>query len=139
MAKDRVFVSFDWENDRHYKYLLEAWDENDSFDFEFGDNTPTEIQSEDIGRIKAALTRKINQSTHTLVIVGEEANKRHPDYEEIGYRNWINFEVYQSIDVTKIRVLLLDEDNTLPEELKGAEYKSIAGFTVENVKTLLEA
>ena len=25
MAKKKVFVSFDYENDKHYKFLLEAW------------------------------------------------------------------------------------------------------------------
>lgn len=139
MAKDRVFVSFDWDNDRRYKHLLEAWDENDSFDFTFGDNTPQEIQSDDISKIKAALTAKINKSTHTLVIVGEEANKMHADHEEIGFRNWINFEVHQSIDVTKIRVIKINKDNTNPEELKKAEYKWHAPFTLDNVNKLLKA
>jgi hypothetical protein len=139
MAKDRVFVSFDWENDRNYKNALLMWDANDSFDFEFGDNTPTEIQSDDIGRIKAALTAKINKSTHTLVIVGKEANKQHADHVEIGYKNWINFEVHQSVGVTKIRVMKLDKDYTDPEELKDQVYKWLAGFTLANVKALLEA
>jgi hypothetical protein len=37
MAKKRVFVSFDYENDKHYKFLLEAWDANKNFDFLFAD------------------------------------------------------------------------------------------------------
>ena len=32
MAKKKVFVSFDYENDKHYKFLLEAWDANPKFD-----------------------------------------------------------------------------------------------------------
>lgn len=139
MAKTKVFVSFDWDNDRNYKHLLEAWHENDSFDFTFGDNTPTEIDSNDISRIKAALTAKINRSTHTLVIVGKEANKQHKDCQKIGYRNWINFEVHQSVDKTKIRALLLDKNYTVPEELEGKAYKYLANFTLPNVKRLLES
>lgn len=56
--KKKVFVSFDFENDKQYKYLLEAWDANDDFDFVFSDKTPTEINSDNIGRIKAGLTAK---------------------------------------------------------------------------------
>ena len=67
MTKKKVFVSFDYENDRYYKYLLEAWDANPDFEFVFSDKTPSEIDSNDIGRIKAALTTKINSATHTLI------------------------------------------------------------------------
>ncbi|CAC9487784.1 hypothetical protein, partial [uncultured Gammaproteobacteria bacterium] len=28
MAKKKVFVSFDWDNDKNYKFLLQAWDAN---------------------------------------------------------------------------------------------------------------
>jgi hypothetical protein len=60
----RVFVSFDYENDRHYKYLLEAWNPNPRFNFTFADATPDEINTLNVGRIKAALTSKINDATH---------------------------------------------------------------------------
>lgn len=49
MASKKVFVSFDWDNDRHYKYLLEAWHANPEFDFVFSDTTPREIDSFDVG------------------------------------------------------------------------------------------
>lgn len=140
MPKKKVFVSFDYENDKHYKYLLEAWDANDKFDFSFYDMTPDEIESEDIGRIKAGLTAKINQATHTLVIVGDEANKKHRDSEKIGYRNWINFEIRKSIENdNKIAVVKLKKDNTLPEELNGENYWHITGFSEDNVSKVLEA
>lgn len=140
MAKKKVFVSFDYENDKHYKYLLEAWDANDKFDFEFYDLTPEEIESEDIGRIKAGLTLKINQATHTLVIVGAEANKKHSDSDKIGYRNWINFEIRKSIENgNKIGVVKLKGDNVMPEELDGEKYWHITGFSEEKVTKVLEA
>ena len=34
--KKKVFVSFDYTNDKHYKYLLDAWDKNKNMDFVFG-------------------------------------------------------------------------------------------------------
>lgn len=140
MAKKRVFVSFDYENDKRYKYLLEAWDANKEFDFEFYDLTPTEIQSEDIGRIKAGLTSKINQATYSLVLVGEEANKLHNDRELIGFRNWINFEINKSVmNGNKLAVVILKKGNTLPEELEGNHYHYITGFNVDNVIGVLEA
>ncbi len=121
MAKEKVIVSFDWHNDRHYKYLLEAWDANPDFDFVFNDKTPDEIDSTNIGRVKAALTAKINSATHTLVIVGKEANKTHRDSKLIGFKNWINFEIYQSKqNRNKIAAVKIDKNYESPDQLSGA-------------------
>jgi hypothetical protein len=130
MAKKKVFVSFDWDNDRRYKFLLEAWDANPNFQFVFADETPKEINSFNIGRIKAGLTAKINSATHTLVIVGREANKLHKDHKLIGFKNWINFEVHQSISSgNKIVAVKLDKSYESPEELVGVGATWAMSFT----------
>lgn len=134
MSKDKVFVSFDWDHDKRYKFLLEAWDANPNFDFVFSDQTPQEIQSNDIGPIKAAISAKINGATHTLVIVGEFANTRHQDSAEIGFINWINFEVAKSIELKKrIAVVKLMSSNSVPNELSGASYAQTVGFEEEGI------
>ena len=43
ISKRKIFVSLDFENDRNYKYLLEAWDGNS--EFEFDDKSTREINS----------------------------------------------------------------------------------------------
>jgi hypothetical protein len=37
-----------------------------------------------------------NEANYTVVLVGEEANKQHSDHKEIGYKNWLNYEVAKS-------------------------------------------
>ncbi|MBF0557091.1 MAG: TIR domain-containing protein [Nitrospirae bacterium] len=96
MAKKKVFVSFDYENDKSYKRLLEAWDANPNFDFFFSDLSSKEINSSSVSVVKQVLSKKINDATYTLVIVGKEANKQHKDHKEIGYKNWQNYEVAKS-------------------------------------------
>ena len=91
MNKPQIFVSFDFENDRHYKYTLNMWNANSNFEFTCNDTSPSEIQSWNIPTIKSVLSRKINEATHVVVIVGAEANKLHKDRERIGYRNWAEF------------------------------------------------
>ena len=98
MAKKHVFVSFDYEKDRRYYSLMKAWDKNPNFDFLFSDYTSKEINSDDVAVVKRALSRKIGESTYTLVIIGEDANKKHPDRLEIGYTNWQNYEVAKSVE-----------------------------------------
>ncbi|MFH1688889.1 MAG: TIR domain-containing protein [Candidatus Eisenbacteria bacterium] len=121
MAKRMCFVSFDYDHDRHYKYLLEAWDANPDFDFSFADRTPGEINSSNVGAIKAALTAKINSATHTLVIIGQYANSPHPKRDLIGFKNWINFEINRSkASRNKVVAIKIDRSYESPDELSGA-------------------
>ncbi len=137
--KPTVFVSFDYDNDKHYKYLLEAWNNNPKFKFVFDDGTPQEIDSNNVGRIKAALTSKIKDATHTLVIVGKNANDMHRKSSLIGYRNWINFEVAKSVELGKrIAAVKLDRSYTSPDELSGASASWAYSFTEANIIKALE-
>ncbi len=139
MAKKKVFVSFDYEKDKHYKFLLEAWDANPEFDFSFSDLSSQEIDSWGIPRIKAALTRKINSATYTLVIVGKEANKKHADSEEIGYKNWLNYEIAKSKEnSSKLVAVKISSTNESPEELLGSGAKWAMSFNQETIIKALE-
>lgn len=134
MAKKRVFISFDYEDDNCYRNLLRAWDANSNFEFAFSDLTPNEIQSWSIDRIKAVLTTKIRQATYTLVIVGKNANKKHRDSAEIGYRNWINFEVARSKDNRNRLVgVKISRNYDSPEELLGSGAGWATSFTQDAI------
>lgn len=134
MAKKKVFVSFDYENDKTYKFLLEAWDANPDFDFYFSDLSSKEINSMSVDRVKAALTTKINKATYTLVIVGKEANKKHKDSKEIGYTNWLNFEVAKSkTNKNKLVGIKIDKSYDSPEELLGSGASWAMSFTQESI------
>ena len=139
MAKKTVFVSFDYENDKHYKYLLEAWDANKQFDFLFADRSSGEINSNNIHIVKAALTRRINSAKRTLVIIGKEANKRHKDYKLIGYKNWINFEIARSKDNgNKLVAVKIDREYDSPDELLGAGASWAMSFTEAAIVNALD-
>ena len=139
MAKKKVFISFDYENDKDYKNLLVAWDKNKDFDFSFNDKSSTEIKSEEVSKVKATLTTKINNATHTLVIIGKEANKQHKDYKEIGYKNWQNFEVAKSkANKNKLIGVKLNKSYDSPEELLNSGAKWAMSFTFEAIKKALD-
>lgn len=141
MAKKKVFVSFDYENDRRYKNLLEAWDKNSNFNFVFEDRTSGEIDSDDVSRVKAALTTKIKSATYTLAIVGEYANEEHEDSEEIGDINWINWEINKSKEVgNKLVGVKIKKEYTSPDAILGCGAKWAMSFTQEAIiKALDEA
>ncbi len=141
MAKKRVFVSFDYDNDRNYKALLKAWDSNPQFDFYFSDLSSSEIKSKSVAVVKQALSRKINEANYTLVLVGKEANKRHSDYQEIGYKNWLNYEVAKSKEhKNKLIAVKLLSTNTSPDELLSSGAKWAMSFKRDPIiKALSEA
>jgi len=140
MAKKKVFVSFDYDNDKHYKYLLEAWDATPDFDFHFSDLSSSEIDSWAIPRIKGALTTKINAATYTLIIVGKEANKKHADSEEIGYKNWLNFEIAKSkTNGNKLVGVKISSTNTSPDELLNSGASWAMSFTQDTIIKALNA
>lgn len=134
MSKRKIFVSFDYENDRNYKYLLEAWNKNSEFEFEFDDKSSREINSWDIPTVKAALARKINETEYTLVIVGKEANKLHKDRNLIGYRNWQNYEIAKSKqNRNKLIAVKLNSNYESPEELLGSGASWAYSFSEEAI------
>jgi hypothetical protein len=134
MAKKKVFVSFDYEKDKHYYFLLKAWDANSDFEFSFSDYTSKEIQSDSIPVIKANLTKKINEATYTLVIVGAEANRRHKDAAAIGFKNWQNFEIAQSkSNHNKLVGVKIDRSNESPDELLNSGVSWAFSFTQNSI------
>jgi len=138
MAKKKVFVSFDYENDKHYKFLLEAWDANPQFDFLFSDLSSAEINSKSVAVVKQALSARINLATYTLVIVGKEANQRHRDHAEIGYKNWLSFEIAKSKQHgNKLIGVKIDRSYDSPEELLGAGASWAYSFTQEAILSAL--
>ncbi len=134
MSKKRIFISFDYDHDRRYRYLLKALAENPRSDLEFTDVTPEEIQSYNIPRIKAVLTTKIREATHTLVIIGKHANSYHPDRAEIGERNWQWWEIKKSIDEgKKIVAVKIDRSNSTPDPLYRQSVSWAYSFTVDSI------
>lgn len=134
MAKKKVFVSFDYDNDKHYKFLLEAWDANSNFYFYFSDLSSNEINSSSVSVVKQALSRKINEANYTVVLVGKEANKQHKDHKEIGYKNWLNYEIAKSKEhKNKLVAVKLDKANESPEQLLNSGASWAISFTQDAI------
>jgi hypothetical protein len=139
MAKKKVFVSFDYDHDKYYKYLIEAWESHPGFVFVFKDAPPQDVNHENIDRIKSALTKKINAAAYTLVIVGKAANQMHPDHELIGCKNWIDFEVRQSkINHNKLVGVKLNQSYDSPDELLNTPAKWVFSFDQNQILFALD-
>lgn len=127
MAKHKVFVSYDHSEDVLYKRLLQAWDANDSFDFEFDSRGPNvAIDSDDAAVVKAALVRAMKTATHLLVLVGEESSKS----------KWMNWEIERAKKddlKLKLAAVKLAKDNVAPAGLLGVGTAWATSFTRDRV------
>lgn len=140
--KKRIFISFDFDHDRSYRYLPSALNSNIGSDIEFDDRTSKAIRSNDVGRVKAALATKIDEATHVLVIVGEHANAYHRDSLKIGGRNWQWWEINRARLAGSKRLIgvKIRRANSAPEPLKKAGATWAHSFNVAAVlKAMREA
>jgi hypothetical protein len=127
MAKPKVFVSYDHSEDAHYKRLLQAWDANPEFDFEFDSRGPdVAIDSINAGVVKAALVRNMKSATHLLVLVGAKSSKS----------KWMTWEIDRAKEgdiKLKLAAVKLARDNLTPAGLLNAGTSWATSFTRDRI------
>ncbi|HEX6745667.1 MAG TPA: TIR domain-containing protein [Longimicrobium sp.] len=113
MPKKKVFVSYDHSEDARYKRLLQAWDANPEFAFEFDSRGPdVPIDSVRAATVKQVLTRMMKDATHLLVLVGEKT----------ACSKWVTWEIERAKqpDVKlKLAAVKLAKANATPPGLLG--------------------
>ena len=134
-----VFISFDYDRDRRYRHLLSALNANSRFDLTFTDGTPREIRTGSFSRVKAVLTTRINEATHTLVVVGQDANRLHEDHREIGERNWQHWEINRSVQSrNKLVAVKIDRGYDSPTPLLAQGASWAMSFSVDAIIAALD-
>ena len=130
MAKKKIFVGYDYDNDRHYKNLLLAWDRNREFDFGFSDQSAdVSIQSTNVAAIKRAISAKINAATYFLCLVGEKTYKS----------CWVAWEIGKAKELRKrLVVVKISSRNVTPNGLLGAGASWAMSFTFNAIKDAIE-
>ena len=138
-SKKKVFVSFDYDHDRKYYYLLKSWDANKNFRFHFSDYTSKEIKSDIVSVVKQKLSQKINEADCTLVIIGEHSNDKHTDSDLIGYKNWQNYEIAKSVEHGKnVIAVKIDRSYESPDEIIGIDASWVMSFSEDAITKALE-
>ncbi|MER8803548.1 TIR domain-containing protein [Mesorhizobium sp. M0998] len=133
MGKTKTFVSYDHSEDVHYKRLLQAWDANPEFDFDFDSRGPdVAINSSDAPVIKAALVKKMKEATHLLVLVGEKSANS----------SWMEWEIDRAkMDDTKLKLaaVKLGKSNTTPSGLLGVGTSWATSFERDRIVEALRS
>lgn len=130
MAKKTVFISYDYDNDRHFKNLLLAWDKNSDFDFSIEDHSAdVSIDSTNASVIKRAISTKIGNANYFLCIVGEKTHKS----------KWVSWEIEKAKELKKkIIAVKTDPSNTSPSQLMGAGADWAMSFTFDSIKKVIK-
>lgn len=130
MAKKTVFISFDYDNDRHYKNLLLAWDKNDEFDFELYDGSLRDaIDSTNATYIKSKIKPLIEKASHLLCIVGTQCGKN----------KWIEWEVQTAANLGKKLIgVKIEKSCTSPPSLLNNGATWALSFTFDAIKEAVD-
>lgn len=130
MAK-RIFISFDYDNDSHYKQLLTAWDKNKEFDFSFYDGSlRAAIDSTNAAYIKSQIKPKILAASHLLCIVGKHAHAS----------SWIAWEIQTAVEAGKRLIgVKIEKDNVSPAGLLKNNAKWALSFNFEAIKNAVNS
>lgn len=126
----KVFISYDYDNDKHYKNLLVAWSKNSDFDISFQDlSADVSINSTDAAVIKRAISAKINNSSYLLCIVGEKTHSS----------KWVEWEIGTAIlNKKKLIAVKIDKSYTTPAQLLNCGAKWALSFTFDSIKKAFE-
>ena len=128
--KKKIFISYDYTNDKHYKNLLLAWDANKLFNFSISDKSAdVGINSSNVRAIKSVLSRYINTSTYFLVIVGKSTHES----------DWVKWEIKKAVKLKKrIIAVKTDKENISPSELFGVGAAWSMSFAYQSIINAIE-
>lgn len=130
MAKDKIFISYDYDNDKHYKNLLVAWDKNGLFDFSFYDaSVDVSVNSTDATYIKSVIKGRIMSASHFLCIVGKDTRKS----------GWVEWEIETAVELKrKLVAVKTGLSNTSPSAILGVGATWAKSFTFDSIKKAVE-
>ena len=126
MAKNKVFIGYDYDSDKAAKDRLLGWDVNKEFDFSSYDRSfDVAVDSEEAVAIKQDLAERIGDSSHFLCIVGKES-----------YRSgWMAWEVRKAIELKKKLVAAkTDSINNSPRAMQGVGASWSTMFNFDSIK-----
>lgn len=122
----RLFVSYDHDNDRLYRRLLEAWNANGEFALDFSDPAPGfRPGGLDAEAFRAAVEAKIRAADLFLCVVGTYTHRS----------EWVAWEVGRAAAHGKeILAVKIDSANETPAPLIEAGARWATSFTLDAIR-----
>jgi hypothetical protein len=125
-----MFISYDYDEDRHYKNLLMAWSAHEYVNFQFYDHsTDISVKSDKAAVIKRVISRRIRESTHFLCIIGEKTHRC----------EWVNWEIMQAVELEKEIIAVKTKwSNISPPPILSVGARWSKSFTLDAITKAVE-
>jgi hypothetical protein len=126
MAKNKVFIGYDYDSDKTAKERLLEWDVNKEYDFSSYDRPfGVAVDSGEAAVVKQDLAARIADSSHFLCIVGKGT-----------YRSaWMAWEIRKAIELRKKLVAVkTDSTNNSPPAMQGVGASWSTMFEFDSIK-----
>jgi len=126
MAKNKVFIGYDYDNDKAAKDRLLEWDVNEEYDFSSYDRSfDVAVDSTEAAVVKQGLAARIGDSSLFLCIVGKET-----------YRSaWMAWEIRKAVELKKKLVAAkTDSTNNSPTAMQGVGASWSTMFNFDSIK-----
>jgi hypothetical protein len=130
MATNKVFIGYDYDNDKAVKDRLLRWDADKEFDFSsYDQSSGVAVDSPGAAAIKQDLAARIGDASYFLYIVGKES-----------YRSgWLAWEVRKAVELKKKLVAAkTDSINNSPASLQGVGASWSMMFNFDSIKQAIE-
>jgi len=126
MAKNKVFIGYDYDNDKAAKDRLLGWDTNKEFDFSSYDRSfDVAVDSEEAIAIKQDLAARIGDASYFLCIVGKETY----------HSGWMAWEIRKAVELKKKLVAAkTDSTNNSPTAMQGVGASWSTIFNFDSIK-----
>lgn len=126
----KIFVTYDYDNDRNYKNLLVAWAKNAAFDLSFNDKSvDISVNSDDLGAIRRVVSARIKESSCVLCVVGEHTWKS----------KWVEWELQKARELGKPLVAVKTaKSNQAPADLVNVGASWALAFKFDSIKKAIE-
>jgi len=122
MAKNKVFIGYDYDSDKAAKDRLLGWDVNKEFDYSAVDRSfDVAGDSEEAAVFKQELAARIGDSNYFLCIVGRETY----------HSGWMAWEIRKAVELKKKLVgAKIDSTNNSPTAMQrvGASWSTTFNF-----------
>ncbi len=126
MDGKKVYLSYDYANERHYKNLLLAW--NSRFGFLVSDYEAAFAKSKNDAGVEKILSEGISQASTFLVIVGRNAHEN----------RWMKWEINKATELgMPIVAVKTERENITPGELQRAGVNWVRSFTFEAISNAI--
>jgi hypothetical protein len=129
--KKKLFFSYYFDKDRHYKRLINAWSVNPKFDLDFDDvSTDVSINSDNDSYLRRKMAERIQACDVFVVVIGKGTHAR----------EWVSYEIGKAREYgKKIVAIKLDKRYVSPKELMSAGARWVYGFKEKDIRAAIES